>query len=75
MNSVWIKDVIERTLSTYVQAFVGLLLAGWPGDSPLDLSLVQSAAIAAVPAALAVVKGAFAAKVPGTISPASLTEV
>jgi hypothetical protein len=31
--------------------------------------------VSAVPAALAVLKGAIAAKVPGTISPASLTEV
>jgi hypothetical protein len=74
MNKVWIRDVAERTAATYVQAFIGLLLAGWTTDT-VDLSLVQAAAVAAVPAALAVVKGALASRVPGTISPASLTEV
>jgi hypothetical protein len=74
MNTVWLKDVAERTVATYAQAFIGLLLAGWTTDA-VDLSLVQAAAVSAVPAALAVLKGALASKVPGTISPASLTEV
>ena len=74
MNSTWLRDVIERTAATYVQAFLGLLLVGWTTDT-IDLSIVQAAAVAAIPAALAVLKGAIASKVPGTISPASLTEV
>lgn len=74
MTKVWIRDVAERTISTYLQAFLGLLLAGWTTDT-VDLSVVQAAAIAAVPAALAVLKGALASKVPGTISPASVIEV
>lgn len=74
IDRTWLKDVAERTIATYVQAFLGLLLAGWATDT-VDLSVVQSAAIAAVPAALAVLKGAIAKRVPGTLSPASLTEV
>ena len=74
MNTVWLKDVAERTIATYLQAFIGLLLAGWTTDA-IDLSLVQAAAVSAIPAALAVLKGALATKVPGTVSPASLTEV
>ena len=74
MNTVWLRDVAERTVATYLQAFIGLLLAGWTTDA-VDLSLVQAAAVSAVPAALAVLKGALASKVPGTISPASVVEV
>jgi hypothetical protein len=74
MNTVWLRDVAERTVATYLQAFFGLLLAGWTTDA-VDLSLVQTAAVAAVPAALAVLKGALASKVPSTISPASVVEV
>ena len=74
MNKVWIRDVAERAIATYLQTFLGLLLAGWTTDT-VDLSVVQAAAVAAVPAALAVVKGALAARVPGTISPASVVEV
>lgn len=72
-NKVWFRDVAERTVATWVQAFVGLLLAGWTTDT-VDLSLIQSAAVAAIPAALAVVKGALAASVPGTVSPASVID-
>lgn len=72
-NRIWFRDVAERTAATYFQTFVGLLLAGWTTDA-VDLSLFQSAAIAAVPAALAVLKGALAASVPSTVSPASLAE-
>lgn len=72
-NKVWVRDVAERTVATWAQTFLGLLLAGWTTDA-VDLTLVQSAAVAAIPAALAVLKGAIAAKVPGTVSPASLAE-
>lgn len=72
-NRVWVVDVVERTVATWAQSFLGLLLAGWTTDA-VDLSLIQSAAVSAVPAALAVLKGAVAARVPGTVSPASLAE-
>jgi hypothetical protein len=48
-------DLAERTIATYLEAFIGLLLVG----GITDLSTAKSAAIAAVPAGLAVVKGAL----------------
>jgi len=59
-----IKDISERVVWTYVQTFLGLLLAsGMFADGALDLSVLQSAAVAAVPAALAVLKGVAASRV------------
>ncbi|MDO0927246.1 hypothetical protein QQY24_18165 [Streptomyces sp. TG1A-8] len=50
-------DVTERTVPAYVEAFLGLLLAS--GTTALiHLSTVLSAAVAAIPAGLAVAKGA-----------------
>lgn len=72
-NRVWLRDVAERTFFTWAEVFIGLLLVSWPTDA-IDLSVVQTAAVAAVPAALAVLKGAIAAQVPSTVSPASLAE-
>ena len=68
-NTTWLRDTFERTVSTYLQAFVGLVLAA--GVTSFDVGTVKAAAVAAVPAALAVIKAALAARVPGTISPAS----
>lgn len=51
-------DLGERTLATYGQAFCGLLLAD--STHMLALGAVRAAAIAALPAALAAVKSAFA---------------
>jgi hypothetical protein len=71
-NKLWLRDTVERTLATYVQAFIGLLLAS--AATSWDIATVKAAAVAAVPAALAVVKAAIARNVPGTVSPASLIE-
>lgn len=61
MTKRYIRDLVERVGSTYVQAFVGLLLAsGFGVDGVLDLSLVVKAGIAALPAALSLVKGLLA---------------
>ncbi|MFD5878492.1 hypothetical protein [Streptomyces yangpuensis] len=64
-----IADVAERTALTYVEAFLGLLLAGATTDI-VDLSVLQTAAVAAIPAALAIVKGAIGTRLgrPGTAS-------
>jgi hypothetical protein len=71
-------DTLERTVATFVEAFVGGLLA--PGvidavaDQPnISLSGVQSAALAAIVAALAVVKAAVA-KLRGDPESASLVQ-
>jgi hypothetical protein len=65
------RDAAERCLSTYLQAFIGLLIA----STTIDLKAIQAAAIAAIPAGLSVVKSVLAEKyAPGTISPASLAK-
>lgn len=64
MTSRFIRDLVERVLSTYAQAFLGLLLAsGFAVDGVVDLSLVVKAAVAAVPAALSLLKGLLARSV------------
>jgi hypothetical protein len=71
MTREWLKDTAERAIATYVQVFLGLLIAGWSTDK-LDLSVLSTAALAAVPALLAVIKAALAAHVDPSVSPASL---
>lgn len=53
--SKFLKDLFERTISTYIQVFLGLLLAG--ASDTLDVSTLKAAAVSAIPAALAVIKG------------------
>jgi hypothetical protein len=72
MNT-WIKDTVERALATYVEVLLGLLIAGWTTDK-IDLSFLSSAALAAVPAGLAVIKAALASRATDTVSPASLVK-
>lgn len=69
MNKTFLVDLAERTISTYLQALLGLLLA----DSThlLSLGALKATAIASLPAALAVVKGALAGSI-GTAGTASL---
>ncbi|WP_406354288.1 hypothetical protein [Streptomyces sp. NBC_00658] len=52
-----LADIAERTVLTYGEAFLGLLLATGTTDI-VNLSTLESAAIAAIPAGLAVAKGA-----------------
>lgn len=56
-----VLDVIERTLAAYVTTFLGLLLAA--NFDLTDLSALKAAAVASIPAALSVVKGAIGAAV------------
>lgn len=61
MSPRFIRDLVERVGSTYLQAFLGLLLAsGFGVDGVLDLSVLRRAAIAAIPAALSLIKGLVA---------------
>jgi hypothetical protein len=64
-----LTDIAERTVLTYVEAFLGLLLAG-ATTNLVTLTALESAAIAAIPAGLAVVKGAVGSLLgrPGTAS-------
>lgn len=61
MNLRFVADLAERTVATYVQAALGLLLADSTGM--ISISGVKAAAVAAIPAALAVVKAALAGSV------------
>jgi hypothetical protein len=65
----FLRDLAERAISTYLQAFAGLLIAA----GVVDATTLEAAAVAAIPAALSVVKSVLAERyAPGTISPASL---
>lgn len=64
-----VADVAERTVLTYLEALLGLLLAGAATDI-VDFTFLQSAAIAAVPAALTVIKGAIGSRL-GLVGTAS----
>ena len=52
----FVVDVVERAVWTYLESLIGLIAV----SGPLNLSTVEAAAVAALPAAIAVVKGAIA---------------
>lgn len=54
--SPFFRDALERVLSTYVQVFLGLLIT----SGVTDVSAVQAAALAAIPAALSALKAVIA---------------
>ena len=54
--SPFFRDALERVLATYVQAFIGLLIT----SGVTDVSAVQAAALAAIPAALSALKAVIA---------------
>ncbi|WP_435059366.1 hypothetical protein [Streptomyces sp. bgisy060] len=64
-----LADIGERTVLTYIEAFLGLLLASGT-TNVVTLSALESAAIAAIPAGVAVLKGAVGSFLgrPGTAS-------
>jgi hypothetical protein len=63
MRKTFLIDLAERTAATYGQALCGLLLAD--ATHMLSLGAVRAAAVAALPAALAIVKGALGGAVTG----------
>ncbi|MFJ9446697.1 holin [Kitasatospora sp. NPDC101235] len=66
----FILDLVERTVATYAAAFLGLLLAD--KFDLTSMSALKAAAVAALPAALSVVKGAVATRVGDPASAALL---
>ena len=62
MTRKYLIDLAERTAATYVETLCGLLIVGWADftDIAHALDFGTSAAVAAVPAGLAVVKGGLA---------------
>lgn len=71
----WLVDVAERVGSTFLEAFIAVFgVAGLTSliSGHLDRVLLTAALSAGVAAVLALGKGALAAKIKGTVSPASL---
>ena len=66
-------DLLERTIATYAEAFLGLLIASGLGTPADRMALLEKAAIAAIPAALAVAKAGLA-KFKGDPNTASLAD-
>lgn len=52
----FLRDAAERIISTYIQALIGLLLV----SGVTDWTAVQSALVAAIPAALSALKAIIA---------------
>lgn len=67
----FILDVVERAASTYVQALAGFLIAG---ATAINVDTVEAAALAAIPAALSVLKSALASQIGDPESASLLTE-
>ncbi|MET8172856.1 hypothetical protein [Streptomyces clavifer] len=63
------RDLVERVLATFLQAFVGGLVL----TTPLDIGMWQAAAVAGVAAAAALVKG-LVARVRDVTNSASLAK-
>lgn len=61
----WAIDTAERLIWTFLQAFLAVITLG-------NMSTVRTAAIAGAAAALSALKSAVAARIPNTISPASV---
>lgn len=58
-NSRFLTDLAERAIATYIQAFIGFLIAG---STEINVSGLQAAALAAIPAALSVAKSLIASQ-------------
>lgn len=73
-SPVFFRDLAERVITAYITAFVTAFTVGVPATDWATLKVAAiSAAFAAGPAALSVLKGILAEKyVPGTVSPASV---
>ena len=52
------RNALVRTVRTFLQVFVGLLIVGWAdvGDVGDALTLASSAAVAAIPAVLSLIQ-------------------
>lgn len=58
MTSKFLADIAERSVLTYAESFLGLLLASG-ATNLIDLSVLQTAAVSAIPAGLTVLKCAI----------------
>lgn len=67
----WLRDTFERVVATYVETFIALVIASW--TPTVDLSIWQTAAWSALPAALSAFKSAVAS-LRGSYDSASLSK-
>lgn len=63
--SVYLRDLVERVVSTFSQAFLGVLVAGNFFDVAhiRDTSALQAAGLAGIAAVLSLIKGLIAKKI------------
>lgn len=62
-GATWWQDMLLRVMGTYVQTWIALVvIVAADGSSTLDFSQFKPAALAAIPAALGVLKGYLASK-------------
>jgi hypothetical protein len=54
----YLLSLAEQALGAYLSTFIGLVLTNWSGEISMDT--ITAAAVAAVPAALIVIKSAIA---------------
>jgi hypothetical protein len=71
MNRKLLVDIAERTAFTYLEVFLGIVIADAFTDGLVDMTVLQTAAVSALPAALAVVKGMIASRAVGDPDSAS----
>lgn len=57
MSNAFLLDLAERTVASYLFAFIGLLLAA--GTGVVAVPVLTAAAVAAIPAGLSVLHGAL----------------
>ena len=72
---VFWRDCVERAISTGAQFAIAAIGQDVAGVNLFDADLATVAGAAVTGAVLTVLKCLAAARVPGTVSPASLTEV
>lgn len=72
MDKTFLADLAERAIATYIQTLLGLLIV----SGVTDFSVVLTAAVAAIPAGLSVIKSVLAEryKPESTVSPASFAQ-
>ena len=59
-TKAFLIDLAERAIATYLQAFIGFLVAG---ATEINVSTLEAAALASIPAALSVAKSLIASQV------------
>lgn len=61
-GATWWQDMLLRVMGTYVQAWIALVVVVSADGSTIDFTQFKPAALAAIPAALGVLKGYLASK-------------